>query len=97
MAVWTALVGFRSPEQAQYSRAWGIVVVGGFTLLLEVAVAALLGFHCYITCVENMTTLQHNHNEPKKLDDVIKQININLWEAPVSSERLRRQEVKALH
>jgi hypothetical protein len=78
------------------SRAWGIVAVGVFTLLLEIGVASLLGFHCYITCVENMTTFQHNHDQPK-MDDVVNRININLWEAPVSTDRLRRQEVKPLH
>jgi hypothetical protein len=93
MTIWTALHCFQEQEK---SRAWGIVVVGVFTLLLEIAVASLLGFHCYITCVENMTTFQHNYDQPK-MNDVIDKININLWEAPVSAERLRRPEVKALH
>jgi hypothetical protein len=31
------------------------------------------------------------------MDDIVNQININLWEAPVSTDRLRRQELKTLH
>jgi len=55
MAVWTAKNAFASEDSGLHSRAWGIVVVGALALLIEIAVASLLGFHCYITC-ENMTT-----------------------------------------
>lgn len=96
MAIWTSVEDFGNPAYSFHNSAWGIVAVGSLTLLIEIAVASLLIFHCYISCFENMTTYQHNY-EPRKLDDVINKININLWEAPVSSDRIRRQEIKALH
>jgi hypothetical protein len=83
MAIWTALQKFEDTSRTFQENGWGIVAVGALTLLIEIAVASLLAFHFYISCVENMTTYEHNY-EPRKSsepnpNDIIYKINMNLW------------------
>lgn len=95
MGIWTATKCLAAEDSVR-NNGWGIVASSALTLLIEVAVASLLAFHFYISCFENVTTFEHNY-EPRKSSDVVEKININLWEAPVSGHRIRRQEGKALY
>jgi hypothetical protein len=56
MAVWTTIENFKDDGLSFHGNQWGIISETVFTLLVELAVASLLFFHCYITCCENMTT-----------------------------------------
>lgn len=95
MGIWVLIINFPDKTIAFEGNQWGVLSLVILTFFISLLVLALMVFHCYISCYENTTTFTHNYPlDERKSDDVIQNMNINLWEAPTSGERIRNEAGK---
>lgn len=80
-SIWVLVENFQDKTIAFEGNQWGVLILLILTSLIELAVGALLIFHCYITLCENTTTLAYNYPERKENKDIknFPKISINIF------------------
>ena len=95
MAGWALRKQINHPDGAKFiGSQWGIIITIVVTVLVLVAVAVLMGFHCYISVCEETTTYDMIMPSKKSSEKEKESPRINVWDAPVSDDRLRDDRLK---